>query len=74
VETGVGAIDVGVEEGGKDVGGNVLVEMKVGWLVAAGAVVAVPVGKMTCVGVIAGSGVDVFVGLNRVAVGIAFVY
>ena len=47
METGVGAIDVGVEEGGKDVGGNVLVEMKVGWLVAAGGVVAVPVGKMT---------------------------
>ena len=43
METGVEAIDVGVEEGGKDVGGNVLVEMKVGWLVGVGAMVAVPV-------------------------------
>ena len=46
METGVDAFDVDVTEGGKEVGGNVLVEVKVGWLVAVGATVAVLVAAM----------------------------
>ena len=44
--TGVDTLVVAVVVGGKEVGGNVLVEAKVGWLVTVGAVVEVPVGTM----------------------------